>query len=55
MSQRDWNTISAIATIGGAIVAWHGYSRDRRWSDAHKFFIGLSLAVAVGPHFQDLT
>lgn len=55
MSKRDWNTLSTIATVGGLIVAWHGYTNSRGWSDAHKFFVGLSIVVAVGPQLQDLT
>lgn len=52
MSKRDWDTFSTVATVGGALVALHGITSGK-WSDAHKFFLVLSLVAAIGPHLQE--
>lgn len=52
MRKRDWDNLSLIATVGGAIVALHGIT-SRKWQEAHTFFLVLALAAAVGPQLAD--
>jgi len=53
VSKKDWGTLSLLATMGGAVVAWHGYANSRGWTDAHRLFVVLAIIAAVGPHLQD--
>jgi hypothetical protein len=53
MSKQDWNVLSAVGTIGGVIVAIHGYRNSRGWSDAHTAFMALSIFTALGPQVQN--
>jgi hypothetical protein len=46
MSRRDAETISAIATIGGTIIALHGIT-SKNWSYAHTLFLALAVVGAV--------
>jgi hypothetical protein len=52
MSQQDWATVSLVATVGSAVVDWHGYTNSRGWTDAHRFFFTLTVIAAVGPQLQ---
>ena len=49
-----WNAVSAIATVGGLIVAWHGHTNSRGWTDAHRLFVGLAVVASVGPQLEAL-